>query len=174
VADRAPVKYNGLSYTEIWISEAQERMVLSVSPQKWDEFEALCRSEGVEATVIGQFKPTSRLRLKYGDHQVADLAMKLLHDGRPPVVREAVYAPPTKRPFQWTPASTRDHNETLLGILGSLTWRANIGSCDSTITRYKVAASSNRLSALKTMDRRRRRGATGAQLRSAALSSAAA
>ena len=28
--DRVPLKYEGLSYTEIWISEAQERMVLSV------------------------------------------------------------------------------------------------------------------------------------------------
>ena len=31
--DRAPLKYEGLSYTEIWISEAQERMVLAV-PEK--------------------------------------------------------------------------------------------------------------------------------------------
>src|SRR6185436_5765679 len=30
--DRAPLKYQGLSYTEIWISEAQERMVLAVPP----------------------------------------------------------------------------------------------------------------------------------------------
>ncbi|MFN5532352.1 MAG: AIR synthase-related protein, partial [Planctomycetaceae bacterium] len=30
--ERAPLKYTGLSYTEIWISEAQERMVLSVPP----------------------------------------------------------------------------------------------------------------------------------------------
>ncbi len=28
--DRAPLKYDGLSYTEIWISEAQERMVMAV------------------------------------------------------------------------------------------------------------------------------------------------
>ena len=28
--ERAPLKYDGLSYTEIWISEAQERMVLAV------------------------------------------------------------------------------------------------------------------------------------------------
>ena len=35
--DRVPLKYEGLSYTEIWISEAQERMVLSVPPEKWDE-----------------------------------------------------------------------------------------------------------------------------------------
>ena len=41
---RAPLKYEGLSYTEIWISEAQERMVLAVPPEKWAEFDALCRS----------------------------------------------------------------------------------------------------------------------------------
>src|SRR5438132_3115848 len=33
--DQAPLKYAGLSYTEIWISEAQERMVLAVLPSKW-------------------------------------------------------------------------------------------------------------------------------------------
>ena len=60
--DRVPLKYEGLSYTEIWISEAQERMVLAVPPEKWDELSALCASEGVEATVIGQFVPTGRLR----------------------------------------------------------------------------------------------------------------
>ncbi len=31
--DRVPLKYEGLSYTEIWISEAQERMVLAVPPE---------------------------------------------------------------------------------------------------------------------------------------------
>ena len=92
--ERVPLKYEGLSYTEIWISEAQERMCFSVPPEKWDELSALCASEGVEATVIGQFVPTGRLVLKYGDQQVADLAMEFLHDGRPPVVRDAVYAPP--------------------------------------------------------------------------------
>jgi phosphoribosylformylglycinamidine synthase len=89
--DRVPLKYDGLSYTEIWISEAQERMVLSVPPEKVDALTALCASEGVEATVIGQFVPTGRLVLKYHGQEVANLAMELLHDGRPPVVREAVW-----------------------------------------------------------------------------------
>ncbi len=89
--DRVPLKYDGLSYTEIWISEAQERMVVSVPPEKSDELIALCQSEGVEATVIGQFVPTGRLVLKYHGQEVANLAMDFLHDGRPPVVREAVW-----------------------------------------------------------------------------------
>ena len=96
--ERVPLKYEGLSYTEMWISEAQERMVFSVPPEKWDELKALCDSEGVEATVIGQFVPTGRLVLKYADQQVADLAMEFLHDGRPPVVRDAVYTPPPQVP----------------------------------------------------------------------------
>ena len=71
--DRAPVKYEGLTYTEIWISEAQERMVLAVPPENWDAFRSLCESENVEATIIGQFVPTGRLQLKYHDQVVGDL-----------------------------------------------------------------------------------------------------
>jgi len=89
--DKAPVKYSGLSYTEIWISEAQERMVLSVPPAKWDQFQSLCASEGVEATAIGLFTDTKQLVLKYGEHKVGEVSMHFLHDGRPPVIREAVY-----------------------------------------------------------------------------------
>src|SRR5262249_20966648 len=89
--DLAPLKYEGLSYTEIWISESQERMVLAVPPEKWEVLRGLCASEGVEATVIGKFEATGRLRLRYGEHQVADLDLHFLHDGRPPVVRQATW-----------------------------------------------------------------------------------
>ena len=44
--ENAPLKYQGLSYTEIWISEAQERMVLAVPPEKWPALADLCQSEG--------------------------------------------------------------------------------------------------------------------------------
>jgi len=53
--DRVPLKYAGLSYSEIWISEAQERMVFSVPPENVDRILALFQSEDVEATVIGTF-----------------------------------------------------------------------------------------------------------------------
>ncbi len=118
--DRAPVKYDGLSYTEIWISEAQERMTLSVPPEKWDELKALCDSEGVEATVIGQFVPNGRLVLKYLDTQVADLDMQFLHDGRPPVIRDAVYTPPAVTEVVLPAKDTAGYGESLKKILGSL------------------------------------------------------
>src|SRR6266852_5609617 len=87
--DKAPLKYQGLSYTEIWISEAQERMILAVPPENWVALHALCASEDVEATAIGVFETTGKLRLHYQGEQVADLDMHFLHDGRPPVVRLA-------------------------------------------------------------------------------------
>lgn len=89
--DKAPLKYSGLSYTEVWISEAQERMVLSVPPANWDAFHNLCASEGVEATAIGVFTDTKQLVLKYGDHEVGNLSIDFMHGGRPPVIREAAY-----------------------------------------------------------------------------------
>ena len=60
--ENAPLKYEGLSYTEIWISESQERMVLAVPPEKWEELRALCAGEDVEAAVLGTFTDTGRLR----------------------------------------------------------------------------------------------------------------
>ncbi len=114
--DRAPLKYAGLSYTEIWISEAQERMVLAVPPEKWPELAELCRREGVEATDLGAFVATGRLTLRYGGQVVGDLSMDFLHEGRPTVVREATWTRPPERSLP-TPA-TRDFTGDLLALLG--------------------------------------------------------
>lgn len=132
--DRVPLKYTGLSYTEIWISEAQERMVLAVAPEHWPELAKLCQSEGVEATVIGQFVPNGRLELEYGDERVADLTMEFLHDGRPAIVREAAYVAPASQPLIW-PAlvdHARNFTPTLVQILGSL----NVCSKEWVIRQY--------------------------------------
>ena len=80
--DRVPLKYAGLSYTEIWISEAQERMVISVPPENRDALLAMFEAENVEATVIGDFSGSGRLELFYNGEQVADMDMKLLQIGR--------------------------------------------------------------------------------------------
>jgi len=73
--DRVPLKYAGLSYTEIWVSESQERMILAVPPDCIEEFLKLFASEDVEATVIGEFTSDRRLQLFYQRSLVADLGM---------------------------------------------------------------------------------------------------
>ncbi len=129
--DKAPLKYDGLNYAEIWISEAQERMVLSVSPEKWEAFRDLCAAEDVEATVIGQFKPTNRLKLIYHGEEVADLSMEFLHNGRPPIVRDAEYKPVEPTPLEPL-ATDLDPADALLAILGSL----NVCSKEWVIRQY--------------------------------------
>jgi len=114
--ERAPLKYQGLSYTEIWISEAQERMVLAVPPASWPALRALCAAEHVEATDLGEFVATGRLILRYHGQVVADLAMELLHEGQPAVVRQASFTPPPRRPLELpVPA---DLTADLLALLG--------------------------------------------------------
>lgn len=119
--ERAPLKYQGLSYTEIWISEAQERMILAVPAENWETLRALCASEDVEATVLGTFEQTGRLELFYRGIKVGDLDMHFLHEGRPAVVRQATWRPaPSAAPLpsDATPAP-QDYNDTLLRLLGS-------------------------------------------------------
>ena len=116
--DKAPLKYEGLSYTEVWISEAQERMVLAVPEDKWEELRDLCASEDVEATALGRFEATGRLRLSYQGHAVADLDMRFLHDGRPPVVRQATWQPLTPGPSPRSTGERGDEGSPLPGTPG--------------------------------------------------------
>ena len=130
--EKAPLKYEGLTYTEIWISEAQERMVLAVPRENWDELRDLCESEGVEAAILGQFAPTGRLQLTYHGQVVGDLSMEFLHDGRPPVIRDAIFEAPKEVEFDLPEMNQEQCNEALLGILGS--W--NVASKHWIIRQY--------------------------------------
>ncbi len=130
--ERCPLKYEGLSYTEVWISEAQERMVLSVPAENWEKLRDLCASEGVEATQIGRFVPGGRLHLTYQGETVGDLAMEFLHDGRPPVIRQAVYNPPETAPVDVAELSVDEATDALHRILGSL----NVASKHWVIRQY--------------------------------------
>ena len=113
--DTAPLKYEGLTYTEVWISEAQERMVLAVPPGHLETLTALCRAEGVEVCDLGWFGVSGTdeggsepgrddkkagddagdplLVLTYGGVEVGRLSMQFLHDGLPRGTREAVWSP---------------------------------------------------------------------------------
>lgn len=128
--DKAPLKYEGLSYTEIWISESQERMVLAVPPEHWPRLASLCASEDVEAAVIGRFADTGRLQLYYEDHCVGDLDLEFLHHGRPQVVRRAFRAVVKENDEQ--PPSRLAAKDVLLGILSS--W--NVCSKEWIIRQY--------------------------------------
>ena len=128
--DKVPLKYAGLSYSEIWISESQERMLLAVPPEHIKELLALFDSEDVIASVIGEFTDDRRLRLYYQDNLVCDLTMEFLHKGRPELISEAVWAPPQHPEPDFPPPA--DSTGDLLAILGS--W--NVCSKEWVVRQY--------------------------------------
>jgi len=97
--ERAPLKYEGLNPVEIWISEAQERMVLSVPPEHEKEILALFAAEDVDAVVLGRFTGDKRLLVKHNDDVLVDVSMEFLHDGLPRESRKAVWSSPAPPPL---------------------------------------------------------------------------
>ncbi|HEY6410573.1 MAG TPA: AIR synthase-related protein, partial [Ktedonobacteraceae bacterium] len=89
--EKAPLKYQGLAPWEIWLSEAQERMILAVPSEKLDALLELCVIEEVEASIIGTFTADKRLTVSYHGQIVADMDMHFLHEGRPARSLEAVW-----------------------------------------------------------------------------------
>jgi len=128
--EKAPLKYHGLSYTEIWISEAQERMVLSVPGKHLDELLEVFRKEDVEAVAIGRFTKDKRLRLRYKGNLVCDLDMRFLHGGIPRFERKAVWKMPKHRESKKIPP--KNLTGDLLKILSS--W--NVSSKEWVIRQY--------------------------------------
>ncbi|UCG46054.1 MAG: phosphoribosylformylglycinamidine synthase subunit PurL [Phycisphaerales bacterium] len=128
--ERAPLKYAGLSYTEIWISEAQERMVVAVKPENLEAITKIFDGENVQSTVVGRFTDDKKLRLRYNGQQVGELDMDFLHDGVPKYSRKAVW----ERPELSEPSlgEKDNYNDELVAILSSY----NVASKEWVIRQY--------------------------------------
>ncbi len=92
--EKVPLKYEGLRYDEIWISEAQERMVLSVPPENVKRLIEIAAAEETEATVVGTFEATGLLRLMFGGTLVGELDLAFLHEGLPRRKLKATWTKP--------------------------------------------------------------------------------
>jgi phosphoribosylformylglycinamidine synthase II len=88
------LKYPGLRPWEIWLSEAQERMVLAVPPDNLPRLREICAGLDVELTVIGHYTGDERLRVKYGGKVCADMDMNFVHNGWPQPNLQAVWEAP--------------------------------------------------------------------------------
>lgn len=130
--ERVSLKYDGLAPWEIWLSEAQERMVIAVPPENLDELIEICESELVEATVLGSFTDTHRLQVFYEGRIVADLEMEFLHNGLPQPIKQAVWDPPKHPEMPSRDKETKDYTDDLCQLLAS----PNIASKESVIRQY--------------------------------------
>jgi phosphoribosylformylglycinamidine synthase subunit PurSL len=132
--ETVPLKYAGLRYDEIWISEAQERMILAVPQNKVDQLLAMAKSEDVEATVIGRFGvDNNELILNFNGTQVGRLSMDFLHKGIPTPTRKAVVI---ETPSPKPPASAQLSPESFRKKLLESLAHPNIASKHWVIRQY--------------------------------------
>jgi len=131
-----PLKYPGLRPWEIWLSEAQERMVIGVPEENLNRLGAICATYDVEWTVVGRFTGDSMLRVRYGDKVVADLPMDFVHNGWPRLTFDAVWEPPVLPkpvlPGDAGAPTTIDLTRTLLSALA----HPDVASKEAVIRRY--------------------------------------
>lgn len=110
--DLVPRKYAGLAPWEVWLSEAQERMVMATPDP--GPLLALAEEWQVGAAVIGELTGDARLVVVAGEERVVDLDVSFLHEGRP---RRRLHAPApdaTRSPRQVVQV---DPGDALLALL---------------------------------------------------------
>jgi phosphoribosylformylglycinamidine synthase len=127
----APLKYAGLTPWEIWISEAQERLVLAVPPAHLAEMQTLCDLWDVELSVLGHFTGDGDLHVKYAGRTVAQLPMAFLHDGLPRRSMNALYQEPAVNEGA-PPVELHDPTGILLQMLS----HPSIASKEAIVRRY--------------------------------------
>ncbi len=125
-----PLKYPGLRPWEIWLSEAQERMVLAVPPAHWPRFQTICAGQNVEATCIGTFTGDGALTIRYQGQVISQVDMGFLHEGIPTRHLTAHWQRPPTAKAPISPPD--DYNALLLALLA----HPNIRSKEPIVRRY--------------------------------------
>jgi len=127
--DKVPLKYPGLAPWEIYISESQERMLLSVLKENLREVLSIFERESVEATPIGKFTGEARLIVDYQGQRVAKIDIDFLFE--PPTIKRKAKLqisrqrePSFKEPI--------DFESIILKLLSTL----NIASKESVVRTY--------------------------------------
>ena len=127
--DKIPRKYAGLAPWEIYVSESQERMLLTVAPENLQETMEIFEKEEVTATVVGKLTEETRLRLYHKNSIVADLDMSFLFNPPESCKTATIESPEIANSVVSEP---QDLTKTLLSLLAS----PNIASKETVIRSY--------------------------------------
>jgi phosphoribosylformylglycinamidine synthase len=127
--EKVPLKYTGLSYTEIWISESQERMVFFAKDKSLKELREIFKEEDVELTVIGKVTDSKKLILFYENNKVCELGMDFIFN-LPRLQKKAVWI--RKEESDIKLKEKKNYNDDLKRLLAS----ANIACKDWILREY--------------------------------------
>ncbi len=115
---KVPLKEEGLAPWEIWVSESQERMMLSVSARNVDEVLHVFRLWDVPATPVGKVIREKVVRLYFQGEKVFDLELEFLTAG-PMYCRPCGVAKGAARRKESSPKAKDRYDRELLRLLAS-------------------------------------------------------
>jgi len=127
--DKVPLKYKDLKPWEIWVSESQERMVLSVPPSKFNRLKEILESEDVEYACIGTFNSTGKITIYHEKDLVGELDLDWLFQKKDLPVLKALYE---KRETTNIIPENVNFEDTLLQLLAD----PNIASKEIVVRQY--------------------------------------
>jgi len=136
--ETVPLKYRGLLPWEIYLSESQERMLLTCTPQNLESVLAVFAKEDVTATAIGKLISERRLKLNYHTELVGDMDMEFIFSPPPSIKtarieKSALIEPQFDQPLNLT--------DVLFALLGA----PNIASKETVIRTYDHEVKGNTL-----------------------------
>ncbi len=103
--DKVPLKEEGMAPWEIWISESQERMMLTVRPKDLDEVLYVFQKWDVPATVVGRAIEEKVVRIYYKGYKIyemdVDFLVKAVEYCRPYVRRRVERFDGTSKPANY-------------------------------------------------------------------------
>ena len=127
--DKVPLKYAGLAPWEIYISESQERMLITVTPENIGKVLAVFEKENVEATAVGKLTRERRLQLYFENMVVADMDMQFLFTP-PKSLKTATYETANHEEPQFS--EPQNLTKSLLQLMAA----PNIASKESVVRTY--------------------------------------
>ncbi|MBO7150436.1 MAG: phosphoribosylformylglycinamidine synthase, partial [Clostridia bacterium] len=148
-----PKKYEGLSGTELAISESQERMAVVVAKEDAARFIKLAKKENLEATQIAAVIEKPRLVMYFNGKQIVSLARSFLNSNG--AKKHITVEPPKSAEYTKTPPqSFADGYNALLSDLNVCSKRGLSERFDSTIGTGSVLmpfGGKKQLSPIQTM-----------------------
>ena len=76
--DKVPVKYSGLSGTELAISESQERMAVLIEEKDFDEFKQYAYEENLDACIVAVVTEEPRLVMQFQGKEIVNMSRAFL------------------------------------------------------------------------------------------------
>jgi len=128
---KVPLKEEGLAPWEIWVSESQERMMLSVSPKNVEDVLHVFKLWDVPATPVGTVIKEKVVRLFFQGEKVFDLELEFLTAG-PVYCRPCSTEKSSRKKGEKAPKAKDSYDKVLLKLLGT----PNICNKDWVIRQY--------------------------------------